>query len=269
MSDSEPLEAAAVDELWQQYAEGRAGEDRNRLVVHYAPLVKYVAGRFAGTLPPHVDIGDLYSEGMIGLLGAVERFDPGRSVDFAGFAVGRIRGAMVDGLRVLDWLPRTARAQVRDLEISTQRLYAELQRTPTAEEVALRLGLDPVEVGARQRQLAQSRPVPLVVEDVDAVLTQAAVDQGGETQLPRTLVRALRSLPERDQVLVALYYYERLTMAEIGQVLGVSESRVSQLHQQLRQEIRRRVSSMGCSAGRPTARGPRGRRDEEPHGSRR
>jgi RNA polymerase sigma factor for flagellar operon FliA len=247
--------------LWSRYAASRSEEDRNRLVVHYAPLVKYVGGRFAATLPSHVDLDDLLSDGTIGLVTAVERFDPTRSVDFAAFAISRIRGAMIDGLRSLDWLPRLIRAQVAELETCTQRLYAALGRPPTTAELSVELGITTEEVAARRRHQDDARQVPLppaefIDERRPAERRYEVVDP---TQLSPELVRELRSMPERHQVLVALYYFERLTMAEIGTVLGVTESRVSQLHQQIRRQLRDRISATGqdpSASRRDTERAP-------------
>ncbi|WP_435744815.1 FliA/WhiG family RNA polymerase sigma factor [Nocardioides sp. SYSU DS0663] len=233
-----------AEALWEAYAASSAEDDRNRLLVHYAPLVKYVAGRLAATLPTHVDVDDLLSDGTIGLVTAVERFDPTRSTDFADFAIKRVRGAMIDGLRSWDWLPRTMRSQVKELEAATERLYAELGRPPTDREVATALGIAVDEVGTRQRYRDEARAVPLPMTDVvtRSVAGDGDVPVGAEERLPAVLVRELRCLPERDQVLMALYYFERLTMAEIGRVLGVSESRVSQLHHRIRRELRSRLA---------------------------
>lgn len=241
-------DAPHVESLWREYAETRGEQQRNCLVVHYGPLVKYVAGRFASTLPPHVDVDDLISDGTVGLVTAVERYDPARSIDFATFAIRRIRGAMIDGLRALDWLPRAVRAQVKELETCTQLLYAELGRTPTTAEVAHALGVAPAEVGTRRRHRDQAQHVPLRTGETHhgAVTEQRSAGRPEDT-VPRSLVRELWRLPEREQVLMALYYYERLTMAEIGLVLGVSESRVSQLHQRIRVELRDRLTA-GCQA---------------------
>lgn len=243
MVDQRGTEGADVVTLWRDYGESRSEECRNRLVVQYAPLVKYVAGRLAASLPPHVDVDDLYSDGAVGLVRAVERYDPERGVDFPTFAISRIRGAMVDGMRELDWLPRSARTRVTELETCTQRLYAELQRPPTSAELARSMGIGESEVAARRQLLARSRPVPLELVDPGSS-AEPAQGQGPPT-LPRGLVRAVRTLPERQQVLMALYYYERLTMAEIGQVLGISESRVSQLHRDVRRTLRDRMHGGG------------------------
>lgn len=235
---------SSPDDLWGRYVAHRSEEDRNRLVLHYAPLVKYVAGRLAATMPRHVEMDDLLSDGTIGLVSAVERFDPDRTIDFASFSISRIRGAMIDGLRRLDWLPRQVRSQITELEACTQRLCAALGRPPTMAELATDLGISVEEVGARQRHRDEARQLPLPA--VDAIEDEhLAADRYGAAepaQLPQAVVRELRGLPERDQVLIALYYYERLTMAEIGVVLGVTESRVSQLHQQIRRDLHARVT---------------------------
>ncbi len=182
-------------DLWRRYKEQGDPTARERLVVAYSPMVKFVAGRLGAGLPSHVEDADLISYGLVGLIGAIERFEPERGIKFETFAMTRIRGSIIDELRSLDWVPRSVRSRAREIEQAQAKLEHELQRAPTADEGAA----DP------QEALASNE-----VKD--------------------RLTEAIGSLPEREQLVVALYYYENLTLREIGEVLGVTESRVSQLH---------------------------------------
>ncbi|MDQ3578132.1 MAG: FliA/WhiG family RNA polymerase sigma factor [Actinomycetota bacterium] len=233
---------AGIVALWRRYGEHREHGLRDRLVLHYAPLVKYVAGRVGTGLPAHVDVSDLIQSGIFGLVDAIEKFEPERGLKFETYAMQRIRGAILDDLRAQDWVPRTVRGRAREVERAIERLGAKLQRTPTDAELATELGLAVTELHDVYAQLQLTSVVALdelasagrgptsladtledeTAEDPVALL----VDQDNR----RALVEAIGLLVERDRIVVTLYYFENLTLAEIGRVLGVTESRVCQLH---------------------------------------
>lgn len=219
-----------VAELWTEYAADRNPELRNRLVLQYAPLVKYVAGRVRSGLPATVDQNDLVSDGVVGLMEAVERFDPGRGLPFQAYAVTRIRGAMLDALRQQAWVPRVVRDRIREVERAYDSLQDQLNRTPTEAEVAKELGMTISalrEIYSKMSYTSATAVDDLMIPDEEA----AAPGQALEDEAVRDmLVRHVRQLRERDQIIIAMYYYEGFTLAEIGTALGVTESRVSQLH---------------------------------------
>ncbi|GAA4551713.1 FliA/WhiG family RNA polymerase sigma factor [Pseudonocardia xishanensis] len=236
--------------LWADYLTTRSRSGRDRLVVHYRGLVRGVAGKLAGGLPNHVDVSDLVQVGMFGLLDAVERFDPEREVRFESYAAQRIRGAMLDELRAQDWVPRSARSRHREIERTRERLESVRGRTVSDREVAeeLRLGLRELRGSLLHRQLVSvealetgwTGPVSLaeLVPD-DTAPDPAEVAEHAETV--RELVVAVGGLGERDQEVVRLYYLENRTLAEIGRLLGVTESRVCQLHSRLVTRLRSRL----------------------------
>ncbi|WP_425387914.1 FliA/WhiG family RNA polymerase sigma factor [Amycolatopsis nigrescens] len=233
---------AGVQALWQQFARAPQQRIRDRLVLHYAPLVKYVAGRVGTGLPTHVDVGDLVQSGIFGLVDAIEKFDPDRGLRFETYAMQRIRGAILDDLRSQDWVPRVVRARAREAERALERLGARLNRTPTDAELAVELDISVDDLRDLYGQLQLTSVVALedlvaagkdsgslvdTLPDDDAIDPVAVlVDQDNRRQL----AEAIAQLTERDRIVVSLYYFESLTLAEIGKVLGVTESRVSQLH---------------------------------------
>ena len=233
---------AGIVALWRAYGSDRAQPLRDRLMLHYAPLVKYVAGRVGTGLPAHIDIADLVQSGIFGLVDAIEKFEPERGLKFETYAMQRIRGAILDELRSQDWVPRSVRGRARDVERALERLGNQLQRTPTDVELASELqisvgdlrdlyaqfqltsvvALDELTVGgAGTMSLAEMLPDDTVDDPVAKL-----VDQDNRRQL----AEAIAQLAERDRIVVTLYYFENLTLAEIGRVLGVTESRVCQLH---------------------------------------
>jgi RNA polymerase sigma factor for flagellar operon FliA len=214
-------------------------------VLAYSPLVKYVAGRLGSGLPAHVDEADLISYGMFGLIGAIERFEPEREIKFETYAVARIRGAIIDELRSLDWVPRSIRARARQIEEATTKLEHQLQRAPTDEELAAALDMSLEEFEEALLEISQSSVLALdelwTVSDssgdqvslLDTIKDQRAVDPQDAldtSEIRDRLAESIETLPERERLVIALYYYENLTLREIGEVLGVTESRVSQLH---------------------------------------
>ncbi|WP_139977514.1 FliA/WhiG family RNA polymerase sigma factor [Nocardioides litoris] len=231
-------DASHVDELWRRYGETRSPEVRNQLVLQYSPLVKYVAGRVRSGLPQTVDSSDLVSEGVIGLMDAIERFEPERGWTFQTYAVPRIRGAIIDSIRAADWVPRSVRSKLREADAAQEALQVRLGRPPTPEEVAAEIGTT---VQALRDLRDRASSVTHVEEDEVAALDDLApaVDAALEdADTRRSLLAALATLPERDQVVIALYFFEGLTLGEIGQVLSVTESRVSQLRSRATASLR-------------------------------
>ncbi|MQA75763.1 MAG: FliA/WhiG family RNA polymerase sigma factor [Solirubrobacterales bacterium] len=240
------LEAAERRELWHRYKVDGDERARERLVVDYSPLVELIARRMAAGLPAHVERSDLISYGLLGLIGAIERFDPDREVRFETFALARVRGAIIDELRSLDWVPRSVRSRAREVEREHATLVARLGRAPSDEELAARLELSVDELREALVEVDDSSVLALDepwafgdprgdgrVSILDTIRDPGAADPDGEAQaseLTDRLAAAIESLPERERLVIALYYYENLTLREIGELLGVSESRVSQLH---------------------------------------
>jgi RNA polymerase sigma factor for flagellar operon FliA len=235
---------AALADLWDRYVVDRAPELRDRLILHYAPLVKYVAGRVGSGLPAHVEQADLVSYGTFGLIDAITRFEPAREVKFESYAMSRIRGAIIDELRNTDWIPRSVRMKARQFERTVATLEAQFQRTPTDEEVADAMEMDVEDVRKFLGQLSLVNVVALdelltdedgggaprlvdTLQDSSALDPQAMAEHGEARQM---LARAVEQLPDREKVVVSLYYFEGLTLADIGRVLGVTESRICQLH---------------------------------------
>jgi RNA polymerase sigma factor for flagellar operon FliA len=243
ISTSDEDADAALAELWAQYVADRAPALRDRLILHYAPLVKYVAGRVGSGLPAHVEQADLVSYGTFGLIDAITRFEPSREIKFESYAMSRIRGAIIDELRSTDWIPRSVRMKARQFERTVAALEAKLQRSPTDEEIADEMDMDVEEIRKFLGQLSLVNVVALdellvdddgsaprlvdTLQDSSALDPQAMAEHGEARQL---LARAVEQLPEREKVVVSLYYFEGLTLADIGRVLGVTESRICQLH---------------------------------------
>jgi RNA polymerase sigma factor for flagellar operon FliA len=235
---------AALADLWARYASSRDSALRDRLILHYAPLVKYVAGRVGSGLPAHVEQADLVSYGTFGLIDAINRYEPTREVKFESYAMTRIRGAIIDELRSTDWIPRSVRMKARQFERAVADLESRLQRTPTDEEVADAMDMDVEDIRKFLGQLSLVNVVALdellmdddgggsprlvdTLKDSTALDPQAMAEHGEARQL---LARAVEQLPDREKVVVSLYYFEGLTLAEIGRVLGVTESRICQMH---------------------------------------
>jgi RNA polymerase sigma factor FliA len=232
----------SVDELWRRFKDDGDKDARDRLVVHYSPLVKFVAGRVRSGLPSSVDQNDLVSDGVLGLMDAVDKFEPERGLQFQTYAVTRIRGAIVDGLRSSDWVPRSVREKIRDVDAASSRLEARLGRAPKDKELAAEMDISVEELRKIYSLTAHTSVASFeTVLDDEAPRAHAADLPGADDDLPPGFLRAVRELAERDQVVVALYYWERLTLAEIGQVLGVTESRVSQLHSRATMQLRRKL----------------------------
>lgn len=230
-------------DLWARYMVARDPRLREQLIMQYAPLVKYVMGRLAISLPAILDYEDILSFGTIGLIEAVERFDPTKGVKFETYAISRIRGSIIDALRSLDRLPRSVRQKAKEAEHAIVTLTHDLGREPTDEEVADTLGLS---LGAYRKHLIDASWITVSLdsnggggeEEDDNGGAMGVPDPDGEDvstgiehqELIGELAVAIRELPEREQLVLSLYYKDELTMREVSKVLGISESRVCQLH---------------------------------------
>jgi RNA polymerase sigma factor FliA len=235
------------DELgrhWHDFKSDASPEAREKLILHYAPLVKYVASRVATGLPSSVEQADLVSYGMFGLIDALQKFEPGRGNKFETYAIPRIKGAIIDELRAMDWVPRSIRFKAREIEKAHQDLESMLKRQPSEREMAERLGVSLRELHDVVSQisfvsvLALDELVSVGTDRGEQVslidtLADRGIDptSGVESQETRGLLAAaINGLSEREKIVVTLYYFEGLTLAEIGDILGVTESRVCQIH---------------------------------------
>jgi RNA polymerase sigma factor for flagellar operon FliA len=243
--------------LWMAYGESRSEELREEIILQYAPLVKYVMGRLAISLPAVLDYEDILSFGTIGLIEAVERFDYEKGVKFETYAIARIRGAIIDALRSLDRLPRSVRQKAKDADKALVDLSQDLGRDPTDEEVAEAMGLT---VQAYRKHLIDASWVTVSL-DTMGTSNDGDEDSGGalgiadpddedfsvgleQQELVGELAGAIRELPEREQLILSLYYKEELTMREVSKVLSISESRVCQLHARALTRLRGSITRM-------------------------
>lgn len=248
--------------LWAEYKQGGDRKIRDQLIVLYSPLVKYVAARVAVGLPQHVDSADLVSYGIIGLIDAIDRYDPVRKVKFETYAIPRIRGAIIDELRAIDWVPRSVRAKARALEQAYATLEATLLRTPTDAEVAAELDISEKELQDILRQLSfvgvaaldevfavgGERGQRATLGDTIPDATPGPAAMFDEKESKEILAQAIMHLGDRERTVLSLYYYEGLTLAEIGEILGVTESRVCQIHTKAVLQLRARLSERGTDA---------------------
>ena len=240
----------------RRYVIGGIELSREEIVHKYLHLVKYVAGRISINLPPNVEINDLINDGILGLIDAIERYDDQRGVKFETYAITRIKGAIIDELRSIDWVPRSVRAKARALERAYSKLENELRRSPDDKEVAAELGLTSDEFGHTLSQISFTGIVAL-----DEILGPRNGERGSATlgdtitsgghdpvetfevdEMKHLLADLINRMPDRERLVLTLYYYEGLTLAEIGQVLGVTESRVCQIHTKAILQLRARLS---------------------------
>ncbi|MBX3166483.1 MAG: FliA/WhiG family RNA polymerase sigma factor [Candidatus Eremiobacteraeota bacterium] len=216
--------------------------DKQELANHYAGLVKHIALRMAVKLPNHIEVDDLIHDGVVGLMDALHRFDPSKHIKFSTYASTRIRGAMLDALRALDWASRGARRRGRELQLAEEQLAQSLGRQPSLQELAASTGLSPSQLRRRRVELASTQLVSLddsrsTNGEFEDTLSDSVADESAcveshcfQAEKKQMLLRALKTLRERDQLILNLYYFEELNIREIGAALGVSEARISQLH---------------------------------------
>ena len=257
--DAVAANEAALRALWEHFKETGDTATRERLILHYAPLVKYVAGRVGVGLPPNIEQADLVSYGIFGLIDAIEKFDIHRAIKFETYAISRIRGAIIDELRAIDWIPRSVRYKAREVERAYAALEAELRRTPTEPEVAERLGIALEDLHQIFSQVSYVNVVALdelltvggekgdklsLVDTLEDTKAEDPVTAFEAEETKFLLARAINQLPEREKIVVTLYYYEGLTLAEIGRVLGVTESRICQMHTKAVLQLRAKLAEV-------------------------
>lgn len=252
------LSPGELDQLWTTYQDAQSATVRDKLIENYLYLVRYVAGKMAMSVPPSVEIDDLVSAGVVGLMDAVGKYDPGRDTKFETYAVARIRGAIVDDLRSLDWVPRSVRRKARMVEEAYSYLENELGRAADDEEISKRLNMSVVEFRSIVDEIISAGLLSLddFVGSQDGERTTRIVDlvcakDGGSPstsleieEMKEIMAQAIMNLPEKERTVVALYYYEDMTLKEIGRTLGVSESRVSQIHTKAMLRLRGRLRSI-------------------------
>ncbi|MDR2028308.1 MAG: RNA polymerase sigma factor WhiG [Treponema sp.] len=252
------LEQEEEEELWLQYRQNRDPKIRELFIKQYAPLVKYVAGKVAVGMPHNVEFDDLVEFGVFGLLDAIDKFDPDKNVKFKTYAVTRIRGAIFDELRSIDWVPRSIRQKTREVEEAIGSLEAQLGRTATDQEIANFLGMNENEYLKTMMKISGTSILSLndvwfSGDENDKVSIGDSIEAPSnlnpdviveKDEIRRVIVEAISELPDKEKKILVLYYYEDLTLKEIGRVLEVTESRVSQLHTKAILRLRAKLTNI-------------------------
>lgn len=222
-----------IADLWQRYRDCKSSEIRDAIIINYLPLVKIVAGRLAIGLPPYVDKDDLISNGFFGLLDAIARYDNMRGVKFETYAAVRIRGAILDALRAQDWIPTTIRQKARQYEQVLAKLEHRLGRSATTQEIIAELGLSIDQYNQLLSQLNAATIIPLedfTKSEIPSNLLFNPSQSVEDGDVKNALGKAIDRLPEKERLVICLYYYEGLTLKEISLIMNLSEARISQLH---------------------------------------
>ena len=233
-----------VDAAWAEYKDAGSSEARDRLILHYSPLVKYVAGRVAVGLPSNIEQADLISYGIFGLIDAIDKYDRTKNVKFETYAISRIRGAIIDELRAIDWVPRSVRFKAREVEKAYASLENKLKRPPSDAEIAAEMDMSVDELHHVYTQLSNVSLIALdevaapdgegdklsLLDTLEDTKTASPMDAFESEEMREILMGAINRLSEREKKVITFYYFVGLTLAEIGQVLGVTESRVCQIH---------------------------------------
>ena len=251
------VENDSVARAWDQYKSSGTPSAREVLILNYSPLVKYVAGRVAVGLPSNIEQADLVSYGIFGLIDAIEKYEMDRGIKFETYAISRIRGAIIDELRAIDWVPRSVRYKAREVEKAYTALENKLKRPPSDAEIAGEMDISTEELGNIYTQLSTVSLVALdelmsveggqgdklsLVETLEDTRTTGPVESIEGAEMKNILTTAINRLPEREKIVITLYYYEGLTLAEIGKVLGVTESRICQMHTKAVLAMRGKIS---------------------------
>ena len=245
-----------IEQLWADFKATRSQDLRDKLIVQYSPLVKYVAGRVGVGLPRNVEQADLASFGVFGLIDAIEKFDPERGYKFETYAIARIKGAILDELRSIDWVPRSVRSKARNLERAMSKLESENHRAPTDKEVAEEMGVSEAQLQTTLSQISfvgvaaldemlsgGERGESVTLGDTVADTKDGPMGVFEVEEMRQILAESINRMPEREKIVLTLYYYEGLTLAEIGRVLGVTESRVCQIHTKAVLQLKSRITA--------------------------
>ncbi|GAB1432631.1 RNA polymerase sigma factor WhiG [Spirochaetota bacterium] len=238
------LEHHSEEELWASYKKQKDPLIRESFIKQYAPLVKYVAGKVAANMPASVEFDDLVGFGVFGLIDAIDKFDPDKNVKFKTYAVTRIRGAIFDELRSLDWVPRSVRQKTKEIEEAILQTEAKLGRPASDQEVAKTLGMTDEEYSKTMLKISSTSVLSLndiwyTADETESMTIGDSIESPAslspdsiieKDEIRRVVIAAIQDLPENEKKVLVLYYYEELTLKEIGKVLDVTESRVSQIH---------------------------------------
>jgi RNA polymerase sigma factor for flagellar operon FliA len=252
------LEEKSEQELWEEYRKTSDPQIRDLFIKQYAPLVKYVAGKVAIGMPHNVEFDDLVGFGVFGLFDAIEKFDPEKHVKFKTYAVTRIRGAIFDELRSIDWVPRSVRQKSREIEDAIHKLESSLGRSASDKEIAKELGMDLNEFQKTMLKISGTSILSLndlwysgdendKVSIVDSIESPQSLNPDTiveKEEIKRVIVQAINELPDKEKKVLVLYYYEDLTLKEIGEVLEVTESRISQLHTKAIMRLRAKLTNI-------------------------
>ena len=240
------LDDKEISLLWEQYGKKKEREIRDKLVEHYLPMVNLIAGRLAISLPAHIERDDLISSGFFGLLDAVDRYDVSRGNKFETYAGTRIRGSMLDYLRSKDWIPISLRARIKEYEKAVARLESTLGRVPTDDETAEELGISVQDLHRIEMEINVSTVVPL--EDYLRQETEYSTSDPTASiekqELKKSLAKAIDKLSEKERIVISLYYFEELTLREIGMILHLTEARICQIHSKAVMRLRGFLAAM-------------------------
>ena len=242
--EDEVAQADSLQEAWDSYKSNADPGARDRLILNYSPLVKYVAGRVAVGLPANIEQADLISYGIFGLIDAIDKYDRSRGIKFETYAISRIRGAIIDELRAIDWVPRSVRFKAREVEKAYSALENKLKHPPSDAEIAQEMGISVEDLNHIYTQMSTVSLVALdelmsgdgqgdklsLVDTIEDTRTAGPMEVFESEEMKSILQDAINRLPEREKIVVTLYYFEGLTLAQIGEVLGVTESRICQMH---------------------------------------
>ena len=243
-----------IADLWEQYLQDRTKKSvRDKLIVQYIYLARYVVGRIKVNLPPSFSFDDVVSFGIEGLIDAIEKYHPSKGAKFESYALMRIRGAIIDKIRSSDWLPRTLRRKIKEIKIATERLKQQIGRAPTTKEVADVMGLTEdkineimsadVTVNSIYDKKGTGEDSVEIIDTIEDENSQRPEDKIEKIDAKKELEQALKKLPERERTLLVFYYHENMTLKEIGEAINVSESRVCQLHAQAIMKLRNILSA--------------------------
>lgn len=258
LGQTQPLDEEEENKLWREFKKTKSSALRDKFIRQYMPLVKYVAGKVSVGLPASIEFDDLVGFGQFGLLDAITKFDPDKGVKFKTYAVTRIRGAIFDEMRQLDWVPRSVRQKSKEIEDTIGDLESRLGRPATDAEVAKEMNMSEEEF--QQTVMKVSGTSVLSLNDVwysgddndhmsigDSIESPSSMNpdvQVEREEIRKVIIEAINELPEKEKMVIVLYYHEDLTFKEIGQVLDVSESRISQLHTRANLRLRSKLTNL-------------------------